>query len=334
MATKRLFYIDAFRGLAVLLMVFLNIFDYISTYDVHVDVPFYISSINSVTYFPPILLFCFVGGMSGILLCTKLKCRTKNRLEFIKSVIKRYGKYFVISIPFTLFMWGFSTFYAWEEAIQGLSISAIITSIILYFFKSKKKLILIAFALFALQSLLLFSWRDLAWTSSIAFRDNYSIQGFLLNMIFRGWFSILNLVPIMLCGAFFFQNFVEKKVKANLIVTLASTIIMILLWNIIPVNYYMRSFTLILYTISICGTTTILIYYLYSKGLKSNLLKTLGVLSFEIYILHFLLSKLIRLFGYGDILNMFSGSAITIVIISLIYIGAKFYVKKYKPRLA
>jgi hypothetical protein len=323
---ERLFYVDAFRGTAILLMIFLNVFDYVSVYDVHVNPPFYVEQLNSVTVIPPILLFGFVSGMSAYLITKKYK--KKKFLEFLKTLIIKYGKYFLISIPFTLFMWGFNTFYAWEEAIQGLSVSAIIASVIIYYTKSKRHLLNIALILFILQSVLLYYYRVEGWTINSGY-----FLGFFLNMLFRGWFSILNLVPLMLAGAFFFRNYKNNRGGMNLVISLVSGLVFYSLSGFVPVDYYSRSLNLFFYFTCVCGLITYSIYYLYSKGLRLTILKTYGLLSFEIYIIHFVLAKSIRLLGFGDLLGLVPAVITTILISVLFYISAKYYVKVFKPRL-
>ena len=325
---ERVFYVDEFRGLAILLMVFLNIFDYLSVYDVHVDAPFYVKGINSVTLLPPILLFCFVSGMSAYFISTKFS----NVKDMIVKSVKKYGKYFLISIPFTMFMWGFRTFYEWEEAIQGITVSAVIASILIHYLKKKDKFMEASFLIYITQAILLFSWRN-GWTAGIPFNTGYSIIGFFLNMLFRGWFSILNLVPIMLMGAFFLKNYVDNKLRINLIISLMSGLIAVILYPLIPVDYYMRSLNLFFYFTSICGFITVIIYYLNQKNIKFRFLRVFGLLSFEIYITHFLLAKSFRLMGFGDSLAMIPTAIITILIIFLYYLFANFYARKFKKEL-
>ncbi|VVB75547.1 Acyltransferase family protein [Candidatus Tiddalikarchaeum anstoanum] len=330
---KRLLYVDAFRGLAIVLMVFLNVFDYVSVYDIHTEEPFYILLLNSVTILPPILLFSFVSGMSALLLTDSVKKKTLNFLQFIKKVTLRYGKYFLLSIPFTFFMWGLKVFYTWEEAIQGLSISSIITCLILYYVRDKRKLICLTVIIYLLQSFLLFSWRSYGFTGSIPFSDDFTILGLLVNLIFRGWFSISNLVPFMLVGAVFLENFRESRVNLNILIALASFLVVITLWPIVPVDYYMRSFTLIFYVAGMCGVITSIIYYLTMLGSMFKILRTFGLVSFEAYILHFLLAKAIRLLGMGDALPFIPASIISFSVLLLFYIIGSFYIKTVKKQV-
>ena len=65
---KRLVYVDMFRGIAIFIMISIQIFDFLSRSSIYTTPPYYVSEINSVTWVPPSLLFVYVSGMSLYLL--------------------------------------------------------------------------------------------------------------------------------------------------------------------------------------------------------------------------------------------------------------------------
>ena len=132
---QRLEYVDIFRGIALLIMITIQIFNYLSVSSIYTTPPYYVGTINSVTWVPPSLLFTFVSGMSVFLLIRKkLDKNDRSRKQTFLEVFKRYGKYVLISLPFTIIMWNIGTYFGWEEAIQGIGLTAIITALFLIIF--------------------------------------------------------------------------------------------------------------------------------------------------------------------------------------------------------
>ncbi|HKZ49391.1 MAG TPA: hypothetical protein VJ110_00065, partial [Candidatus Nanoarchaeia archaeon] len=205
----RLDYVDIWRGIPLIVMVFIQIFDYLWTKNIYADVPFYAPEINSITWVPPVWLFTFVVGISVLLLIEKLGDKAS-----ISSVAKRYLPYVLISLPFTWFMWNISTYLGWNEAIQGLGLTAVFAAAILLKKPKNKTLLLLVFGISILH-VLLNSWEANFFEYPLTF-SLASAATVAANALWRGWFSITNLLPFMLAGVVFFKLVRMGKSKAKI----------------------------------------------------------------------------------------------------------------------
>lgn len=350
MSSKRLEWLDSFRGMALLYMVICHLFNYFSVNSIYGTPPYYIQELNSPTLFPPPYLFLFVSGMSVFLLRRKLLSMDLKPMQIIKGVIKRYGFYVLLSLPFTTVIFGFNTYFQWEEAIQGIGMSAIFTMIILLFIKPKLRYYLPVIIFFYItQDLLLGISRDTVIFNE--FPTDFDIQdygvpqliiGTLLNLLFRGWFSLLTLIPIMLGGIIFLKNFLDNEYRKNLILSLLFLLsAFILHTGGFGINYYDRSFSLIFLIIGECGLVCSAMYYLGEiKKMKffSKPLSVYGRFSLWIYVGHFLLIvKTFQVMGWADTLSDEMSWILAIIFASLIYILGDIYmngIKSWIPRRA
>lgn len=350
---QRLEYVDIFRGIALLIMITIQIFDYLSVSSIYTTPPYYVGTINSVTWVPPSLLFTFVSGMSVFLLIKKkLDRNDKSGKQTFLEVFRRYGKYVLISLPFTIIMWNIGTYFGWEEAIQGIGLTAIVTALFLIIFlkynpKINSKVsytILISLILVfgLLQSIIpkliessslgtLFPMQP----SSINFLS--LLGGLIFNALFRGWFSVVNLFPIMLGGIILISLINEDKISnKKLIILSAIPLLFSIFLHLIGynINYYGRSFALTTFAIGqsalICSVT----YSIYKNSTKKYLLKTwnflkiFGIAAFFVYIFHYLaILKVLEITSLKDLLPDLYSWIITIPLVILVYFSAKYYVK-------
>ena len=350
---QRLEHMDIFRGIALLIMVTIQIFDYLSVSSIYTTPPYYVGIINSVTWVPPSLLFTFVSGMSVFLLVKKkLYTNNKSRRWTFLEIFKRYGKYVLISLPFTIIMWNFGTYFGWEEAIQGIGLTAIFTALFLMVFlkynpkiNSKRSYTFLIFIIlvFGLLQSMIPRLIDNSLFGSIFPRQPQDlgllslVGGLILNAFFRGWFSIANLFPIMLSGVILINLINEDKISDRKLIFIST---IPLLFSIIlhlfgyNINYYERSFALTPFAIGqsalICSVT----YALYKNSTKRyllriwNILKIFGITDFFVYIFHYLvILKVLEITSLKDLLSDSYSWVITIPLVILVYFSAKYYIK-------
>lgn len=322
----RVTYVDGFRGLSLLIMVFIQIYDALSVTNIYTDPPFFINAIKTVTPWPPSILFSFVSGMSVYLLI-KNKLKNNTRWEVIKHVLKTYGLYIIISIPFTIFMWGTATYFQWNEAIQGIGVSAIIVALILLYLKPRdfELLISIPFITLARHFIQSSVLSDLfPYTPSL--NEPITILGStLINMLYKGWFSVLNIVPLMLAGILFYKA-TRKGFSKKLIITSSMILLISLMLNftILPIDYYAKSINMTFYGISISSVIFSLILLAYERKARfTNTLTIAGKSTLFLYMGHnLLLLKPIYLFA-SDLLQEWLALLLTFPLTALFYLLAK-----------
>ncbi|MEA2004115.1 MAG: hypothetical protein U9O53_04095 [archaeon] len=343
---KRLAYIDMFRGLALLVMITIQIFDYLSVSSIYTTAPYYVKTINSVTWIPPSLLFSFVSGMSIYVLISKIKSKGNARkLTILKDIIRRYGIYVLISLPFTTFMWNIETYLGWNEVIQGIGLTAIFAAAVLLFTpNTKMKYINIAviIIIFAFLQSYLFYNIDAAFPQyprNIGL-ENLSIISLILNAFIRGWFSVVNILPIMLGGTLFIIMLKNeknpKKIAIYSSIPLLISIIMHISGN--PIDYYGRSSSLTFFAIGESAMMCSLIYYAYTANIwnkTQNMLNVLGRTTIISYLGHYILIlKVLELTHLKDIFPDIVAWIITIPLTIAVYYGAKMYLNWKKIKIA
>lgn len=314
---ERLEYVDVFRGVAILDMIILQIFDVLSKLNIYSDPPFYYAPLNW-TSFPPPLLFTFVAGMSVFLLTEKLQ-QNKESAPF--KVVKRYGFYVLISLPFTWFMWNLATYLSWNEAIQGIGLTAVFLSLILMAKPRNRDLLVMTLVFSGLQAALFYLTRG----------NSYGMAtDVFLNALVRGWFSVANLLPLMLGGVLFFKLIRAEKLKSALILALGFTIAGILLHLAgLKIDYYGRSFAFSIFAVGLAALVVLAVYAAWSKyRINWRPAAVLGQASFAIYIGHYLfMVKPLRLLGLADKLGDWISLALTIVLVIAIYFVVEYYLK-------
>lgn len=347
----RLEFVDIFRGIALLVMVTIQIFDYLSVSSIYTTAPYFVSLINSVTWVPPSLLFTFVSGMGVFLLVKKrIEINNLSKRSTFWYVVKRYGKYILISLPFTIIMWDLSIFFGWNEAIQGIGLSAIFVALFLIlFFKYAKNIsktwyvVLIGLiVIFAYLQSVLPLMIDTSLTNFPRVIVDYSLVSVLgttfLNAFFRGWFSVVNLFPLMLGGLLFInlirnQASFKKLLLFGLSFLLVSIILHLFGDNI---NYYGRSFSLTFFAIGQSALICVLAYFVYKKAFARkvlNFLKIFGFTAFFCYVFHYLfILKVLEITHLKDLLPDLYAWMVTIPLVLVVYVFARYY-SKVKTRL-
>lgn len=210
---KRLQYVDVFRGIAILVMIFFHFIHTFAPVNVYADFPYYIASLGLFTFPPPPFLFLFVAGMSSYLLVTKRRSQGLETLQIIRNVARRYGFYVLISLPFAWFVFGLDTWLAWEEALQGIGLTIIVLGAIyaLYDIDLYSGLLLMT------GSAILQANRDIVFTQITQVLPTVHVpvleqMGMVLwNATFGGYFAITNLLPFAVGGLLMIKLLYERE---------------------------------------------------------------------------------------------------------------------------
>lgn len=335
----RLAYVDGFRGLALFTMVTIQIFDAVAVSSIYTTPPYYVEMINSVTWFPPSFLFTFVTGMSAWLLMRSRQKRGLAGLDLVMAVVKKYGKYVALSLPFSIIVFDLEIFLRWNEAIQGIGTGAIVITLLYVGFSrfltidSRKGWMLLA-AIVIVGGIAQGRLHDMAIGLPANPTDAATIltglQAFLANILWRGWFSLVNLIPIMAGGTLFFHLLRNKDVKTTTGIGLAAMVIVAILHTqIIPVDYYGRSITMTYFAVAECFIIFSGIYMLYKRDIAGRVchwLSIFGKTAFVVYVGHYLtIIKPLWASGYADLLPDWQAWLLTVPLTAVVGLGAKQY---------
>jgi uncharacterized membrane protein len=336
---ERLDYIDFFRGIALIYMIFWHMFDALARSTIYYDLPYYIKIFNSPTILPPPLIFTFVSGIS-IYIFIKKRSGTMRKKEMFTKTVKRYGRYILISIPFTIFMFGLATYLQWDEAIQGIGLSAIFAALIVIFLiKHEKQWTKIFWALIIVLGIArvsLLSWDLGAMLApypaeiSLATIPQLAMSTF-FSAMFRGWFAVLNLLPLMLGGILFLKLFMDSlPLRKIFLIGLVPLVISLIIHAAgYPIDYYGRSFSFTIFAIGLSSTALTISYYIFGRAKRFLMpVSIMGLGSLEAYLFHFIfIVKPIYLLGANDKLP--DGLAALFVIPLTIFV---YYVVKFLLR--
>jgi len=307
---KRVKSIDIIRGIAVVQMVFWQIFDFFAITDIYRDSPYFIKTFNAPLHFSVLVLFLSMSGASLYISISKRLKRGETKNKIFMHTLKRYGMLIFISLFFTTFVFDFCTFFRWEEAIQGIGLTAIVTSIIIlglsYDVETCRKTILLL--LLTITFILLQPLRaDYVWAVTrdhMFCNTNMDISQFptslLFNLSMRGFFSFTNLLPLMLVGILLGISLESGILKektfsvACLGVLLIAVAIIMNLYS--AIDFYARSYSSLLLEIGIAISLFSIVEYIINTktdGLTNNLTKNI----FNFFI-PFGMSSLVAYFGH------------------------------------
>jgi len=310
---KRLEYVDIFRGVAILIMIFIEIFDFLSRKNIYTDAPWYVSQINSITWVPPVWLFTMVVGMSVFLLIEKAE--NMQRWKSVWLAAKRYLPYVLISLPFTIVMWGLPTYVGWNEALQGIGLTAVFAAIIFSFRLKTKHLLALVIGFALLHTGL----------NSI----NFGISSIVINALWKGWFSVSNLLPFMLAGAVCLQFLREGKLRKLLLLGFAFTMISLILnFAGFRIDFYGRSFASFFFGIGESALIMSAVFWIWqrTKMRAWNVIGNFGKAAIVAYLGHYLLIGLPSR-KLGIVLPDIWVLVLTPVLIAGIYLLCLFYLR-------
>lgn len=208
---ERIQYVDVFRGVAILVMIFFHFIHTFAPVNVYADFPYFIEDIGVVPFIesfgmfifpPPPYLFLFVAGMSSYLLVTKRRSDGFDPLQIARNVAQRYGFYVLISLPFTWFVFDLGTWLAWEEALQGIGVTIIVLALL--YIKVDLTLVTGLAALTVSAVLQAYRLSIHEWVTGVVPATGVGavdwIGVFLWDAVFGGYFSVTNLLPFAIGG--------------------------------------------------------------------------------------------------------------------------------------
>ncbi len=208
---ERIQYVDVFRGIAILVMIFFHFIHTFAPVNVYADFPYFIENIRIVPFVdsvglfvfpPPPVLFLFVAGMSSYLLVTKRRSEGLQPLAIARNVVQRYGFYVLISLPFTWLVFGLDTWLAWEEALQGIGLTIIILALLYLRLDITPftgiATMTVAAVLQAYRHTIFDHMTTVLPATGIGIVDGTGL--FLWDAVFGGYFAVTNLLPFAVGG--------------------------------------------------------------------------------------------------------------------------------------
>ncbi|MBI4017659.1 MAG: DUF1624 domain-containing protein [Candidatus Aenigmarchaeota archaeon] len=322
----RLAYVDVFRGFAILAMISWHIFNALARSDIYSTPPLYISVFSMPTPLPPPLPFTFVSGI-GVYILTK-KWLERGERSAVRKAVKRYSKYILLSLPFTALVFTPLTYVRWEEALQGIGLTALVVAIILLHARPTVRTLLVMIVSAGVIEAVLLDWIRTVPAFNLyplapALQMNGSLLfAFVFNALVGGWFSVANLLPMALGGVLMMKLLESGKHMETLYAGIGFTLVALLLHALgLPISYYGRSFSFVLFSV---GLPMIVLYVLYAAyARKPRLLgftRVLGRESLLVYMGHFLfVVKPIGATALGKSFSDVSAALLTLPLVALVY---------------
>jgi hypothetical protein len=332
--SKRVLYVDWVRGFAILYMSFWHVFHFFSRYSIYADFPFFYKSINATIAFPVVVAFSGMAG-AGLYLYLK-KSHGEGFKRVLPLVFKRYLWLIVLSFFLTLLVWDLCTFSTWSEAIQGIGIVGLFSFFLLYFELHPLLTVFLSIFLGVSQHLVkpvLVSLAS-AYPLCVTSVSTTSLISFTINALFRGFFSVLNLLPLALWGASMTRALENNDWRKILLLGSSLIVFSVFLhFNNWPINFYERSSASFLLEI---GILTVVMSCM--KGLSSTRLTpvlSLALLPFGrdalvVYLANFLLVyKPLALLGAENSFSVPASFAASIVFLLLSNVVINLWRKRY-----
>ncbi len=264
--SKRIFSIDLARSIAVLLMVFWQVVDFVGPFDIyncHLCKLF-----NMPVHFPVLPIFISMAGAS-IFLSVSSRLSKGSVIAVFKHVLRRYGGLILVSFFFASFTFGFCTFFSWYEVLQGIGLTGIVLFLILIFKPSFSFLLLLLASLIISQPILkpFLENAFMNFPTCVTFFNAYFPISLFANSFFRSFFSVYNLLSFMIYGVL-----LVKILRSN---------------NVLKQLFIL---SLVMFTSSVLLHITGLRIDLYNRSYSSVFLEFSSI-SFSILIIELLLKK-------------------------------------------
>jgi peptidoglycan/xylan/chitin deacetylase (PgdA/CDA1 family) len=333
--------------MAVVIMIFWQIFDFLVEANIYTDAPYAIQAFNAPPHFFVLVLFVTMSGASLYISMSKRLKKGMSKGDLLKRVVKRYGSFVVISLLFTTFVFGFCTFFRWEEAIQGIGLTAIVASlIILSGLDSALSILAIVIGLVALQPLAVGNISALTQGHMFC-STNMDISqipsSLLINASVRGFFSFTNLLPFMLTGVLLGKATMSGLLKKRRLSFLAVGVLLIVAAfmlhyyhslnpsaEMLSIDFYARSYPILMLEIGIAVGLFALVEHIDNSMAAGLVEKTLdffvpfGVMTLVAYFGHFLLVykplQMLAVHGGIQIMNnMGPATAATFSLLSVLF---------------
>lgn len=334
--------IDILRGFAVLQMIFWQTFDFFARANIYLDMPYYNSIFNMPVHTIGAGFFVFITGISAYISVSRKLDKNVGKLSILLHTIKRYGGYILFSLIFTTFVFGFKTFYIWNEAIQGLGFAALIAVLIILLSRSKWVFACLGLILIIAQPFLRrllendFIYQNFPYDAISAgiFSNGVSI---FLNSTVRGFFSLSHILPMTLFGVFLSILIVKLKkntlIKTSLIAGSLITLVSLLLHlSFIKIHLFNRSPSSQLFLIGTSFLFFGLIEYSlfkFKKGKIFDFLKLFGKTAIVAYLFHFvLIYKPLKILNVESALGAGASYVLAVISVIIIYYACKTWLQK------
>jgi predicted acyltransferase len=333
-AMKRIEPIDVLRGVAVLQMIFWQIFDFLGRVDIYGEPPYYIHAFHMPINGIGVCLFAFVSGISLYVSVSRRLRREERKTSIVVHALRRYGGYIIVSLFFTTFCFGFKTFFTWNEAIQGIGLSALVALPFILFVRSNKALILITCFLVLSQQII----RNIIDLSTVSQAFPFYPEAFgslsvvpvslLLNVSYRGFFSFSNLLPFALSGVILYKEVIrssDHKVSSKLVTMGSVLIVASLAMHHLGQNidYYGRSPSYMIFYIGISYVLFVFVKFLSERKPRNLVFRVLSVFgrgALLAYLIHFLfIFKPAQTFGFEKTFPVPIAMTATVALIGVIY---------------
>lgn len=312
---NRILFLDFFRGIAILQMIFWQIFDFFAKPDIYIDAPFYISLFNMPIHGIVVGLFAFISGFSVYLSIKNKKEKEKKRPEIIKHIFKRYGVYILLSLLLTIIVFDINMFFGWNEAVQGIALSALVLGFLLMFSRSVYPAFIIAVLIILFQKLL----------REIIANNLGNAWNFILNPLFNGFFSLSHLLPAAIFGALmaslYFKSKKKQFVKSSLLIGLPLLIFSIVAHILdFKIDYYNRSFSYLIFLVGFSTLILLVIYLIIKNNLICRIISLFGQTALFVYLAHFLLIfKPLEIMGLNNTFAINISLLISVIAVILLY---------------
>jgi len=284
--SERIESVDILRGIAVLQMVFFQAFDFFARANIYSDSPYFIQSMSMPVNGIGVGLFAFITGVGVYLSIRKGISSGSGRLTVFRRVLRRYGSYILISLFFTSFVFGFGIFYSWNEALQGIGLSALVAALLLLSFQN----IYVIAALGVLISFLQPYARTLIEQNMASFPHLM----FVFNAMLLGFFSLATILPLTLFGIFLGFQIVmfgrDVAVKKSFCIGVILTLTALLMHaSGFRIDYYGRSPSLMVFFSGISFLSFSLVEFFIGGRVQNSrgILPVFGRRALFCYLFHF-----------------------------------------------
>jgi predicted acyltransferase len=303
-------WVDVYRGIAVLFMVMLHFF--VNIFPVQ-PLPLLNYSIRGVIAIGDmaIALFLFISGVSAYLSISDRK-KAKNENEAIKHVLIRYLKIFILGLLLDIILIASVEGIWW--VLEAISLSGLI-ALLFICFSVRMKVLAIA--------LLGISYSYLASIPPI-----YDILSAFPN---GGLFGSIPLSGIVLVGYMAGEHMMKRKKEALPFLLKAGMLLMLAGFVLSYFMIYDRgvgTFPYIVLSSGFCILFMVLLYWLVElKGISSKLLEGFGKSALLIFVLNYPILITALALHVNNSFSVEQTALITVVLVSLLVIASKLYVK-------
>lgn len=275
-SSDRIVYVDWFRGLAIIYMTVWQVTRFFSVNDFYSEFPFWLKEFDAALSFP--IVPAFAAALGAGLMIYLTKSRSKGFLTSFRRVGKRFFMLIGLSLVLSVIMWDFNTFFNWSEALQGVGVVGIFAFAVLYFELPTVFLIVLSVFLGVFQGLALPVLNSLVSSFPYDYSGlTYFVPSIVFNALFRGFFSVMNLLPYALWGAVMVSVLKQNRARTVFLMGAGLMIFSLVMHaNGWPIDHYRRSSGIYVFQIGMVSCVFAAMSYLSSTRLASGISKALN----------------------------------------------------------